>query len=165
MSTTTPVPPAAAAEARQAAILRSGASWFFWIAALSVVNSILFAAGSNWGFVIGLGIADAADAFGEVVITGVAGTVIALAFDVLVAAGFAGLGLAARKGAQWAFIVGMVIYGLDALLLAWAADWLSVAFHGLALFYLFKGFQASRQLASLRLAAALPPGIAPPITP
>jgi len=77
----------------------------------------------------------AADAFGSVVITGTTGTVIALLFDAVVAAGFAGLGLAARKAASWAFIVGMSIYGLDALLLAWATDWLSVAFHGLALFF------------------------------
>src|SRR5438874_281417 len=78
----------------------------------------------------------AADSFGSVVITGTTGTVIALLFDAVVAAGFAGLGLAARKAASWAFIVGMSIYGLDALLLAWATDWLSVAFHGLALFSL-----------------------------
>ena len=65
----------------------------------------------------------------------------------------------------WAFIVGMSIYGLDALLLAWATDWLSVAFHGLALFFLFNGFRASRQLAAARAAALIPPGIAPPLTP
>jgi len=100
-----------------------------------------------------------------VVITGTTGTVIALLFDAVVAAGFAGLGLAARKAASWAFIVGMSIYGLDALLLAWATDWLSVAFHGLALFFLFNGFRASRQLAAARAAALIPPGIAPPLTP
>ena len=107
----------------------------------------------------------AADAFGSVVIAGTTGTVIALLFDAVVAAGFAGLGLAARNGASWAFIVGMSIYGLDALLLAWATDWLSVAFHGLALFFLFNGFRASRQLAAARAAALIPPGIAPPLTP
>ena len=99
------------------------------------------------------------------VITATTGTVIALLFDAVVAAGFAGLGLAARNGASWAFIVGMSIYGLDALLLAWATDWLSVAFHGLALFFLFNGFRASRQLAAARAAALIPPGIAPPLTP
>ena len=107
----------------------------------------------------------AADAFGSVVITGTTGTVIALLFDAVVAAGFAGLGLAARKAASWAFIVGMSIYGLDALLLAWATDWLSVAFHGLALFFLYNGLRASRQLAAARAAALIPPGIAPPLTP
>jgi hypothetical protein len=149
----------------QVPILRSGANWFFWIAGLSIINSIIAATGSNWNFVVGLGITQAADAFGSVMITGTTGTVIALLFDALVAGGFAGLGLAARKGASWAFIVGMSLYSLDALLLAWVTDWLSVAFHGVALFFLFNGFRASRQLAAARAAALIPPGMAPPLTP
>ena len=161
---TTPAP-AATAEARQIIILRSGANWFFWIAGLSVINSVIAATGSNLNFVVGLGATQAVDAFGSVVIGGSAGTVIALVFDALLAAGFAGLGLAARKGASWGFIVGMSLYGLDALLLAWASDWLSVAFHAFALFFLFTGFRASRQLAAAHAAAQIPPGIAPPITP
>src|SRR5438270_8958597 len=104
---TTPAP-AATAEARQIIILRSGANWFFWIAGLSVINSVIAATGSNLNFVVGLGATQAVDAFGSVVIGGSAGTVIALVFDALLAAGFAGLGLAARKGASWGFIVGHV---------------------------------------------------------
>jgi hypothetical protein len=32
-----------------------GANWFFWIAALSLVNSIISLYGGGWGFSIGLG--------------------------------------------------------------------------------------------------------------
>ena len=145
--------------------MRSGARWFFWIAGLSIVNSVLFWAGSNWSFVVGLGMTDVANAFGQIAITGATGTVVALCFDALIVAGFAGLGLMAQKGAQWAFIVGMVAYGLDALLLLWATDWLSVAFHGLALFYLWRGFRASRALPRAPSISGLPPGMAPPIHP
>jgi hypothetical protein len=42
-----------------------------------------------------------------------------------------------------AFVVGIVLYILDGLLLAWAQDWLSVGIHALALFYLFRGLQAN----------------------
>lgn len=145
--------------------MRAGANWFFWVAGLSLVNSVLFLTGSSWGFAIGLGITDAANAFGQVAITGTTGLVVAGMFDVVVAAGFAGLGLMAREGARRAFIVGMVVYGLDALLLVWATDWLSVAFHGLALFYIYRGFQASRLLPAHAPVSTLPPGMAPPIQP
>ena len=158
--------PAQIAAARNRAVMRSGARWFYWIAGLSLVNSVLFLTGSNWSFVVGLGMADAANVFGQVAITGTTGMLVALTFDVLIAGGFAGLGLMAQKRAAWAFIVGMVVYGLDAALLVWAADWLSVAFHGLALFYIYRGFQASRALPPAPPAVStMPPGIAPPIHP
>ena len=76
-----------------------------------------------------------------------------------------GLGLMSRSGALWSFIVGMVLIVLDALLLVWVQDWAAVAFHALALFFVIRGFQAARQLATLRTAAALPSGTVPPITP
>ena len=160
--------PAQIAAARHRAIMRSGARWFYWIAALSVVNSVLFLTGSTWGFAIGLGMTDAANAFGQVAITGTTGVAVALIFDALIAGGFAGLGYMAEKAAQWAFIVGMIAYALDAALLVWATDWLSVAFHGLALFYIYRGFQASRALAALQApppSSIVPPGMAPPINP
>jgi hypothetical protein len=147
-------------------MVRSGGTWFYYIAGLSLVNSILFWAGSNWSFVIGLGITDAANVIGHDGITGATGMAIAIVFDLAVAGGFAGLGYLARKGTTWAFIVGMVVYLLDGLLLVWVTDWLSVAFHALALFYIVRGFRASR---ALRASAAPPPatttGIAPPIVP
>lgn len=158
--------PAQITAARNRTIMRSGARWFYWIAGLSLVNSVLFLTGTDWSFVVGLGLADVANAFGQVAITGTTGIVVALTFDVLLAGGFAGLGLMAQKGAAWAFIVGMVIYGLDAALLVWVTDWLSVAFHGLALFYIYRGFQASRALPPAPPAVSMmPPGIAPPIHP
>jgi hypothetical protein len=91
--------------------------------------------------------------------------VLALAVDVVIAGIFAGLGLISRNGALWSFIVGMVLIVLDALLLVWVSDWAAVAFHALALFFIFRGFTAARQLAVLRTAAALPAGTVPPITP
>jgi hypothetical protein len=161
-----PVPtPAQIAAARNRLVMRSGARWFYWIAALSAVNSVLFLTGSSWGFAIGLGLSDVANGIGQYAITGTTGIAVALVLDALIAGGFAGLGRMAERGAQWAFIVGMVVYFLDIGLLLWATDWLSVAFHGLALFYLFRGYQACRSLAAAARPPIVPPGMAPPIHP
>jgi len=146
-------------------LIRSGANWFIWIAGLSLVNSVLFAVGSNWSFFLGLGATQFVDAFGNEIITGTTGEVLALIVDVLIAGIFVGIALVARNGAQWSFIVGMVLVVLDALLLVWVTDWAAVAFHGLALYFMVRGFQASRRLAALQTSAQLPPGIVPPITP
>jgi hypothetical protein len=105
------------------------------------------------------------DAFGKEIITGTTGQVLALVVDVLIAGIFVGIAAVSRNGVLWAFIVGMVLVVLDALLLASITDWAAVAFHGLALYFMFRGFQASRRLAGLRTAAQLTPGIVPPITP
>jgi hypothetical protein len=166
-----PVPsgptPAQIAVVRNRAIMHSGARWFYWIAGLSIVNSVVFWTGSTWGFAIGLGMTDAANAFGQVVVTGTAGIVIALFADAVIAGAFVGLGYMAQKGAQWAFIVGLVVYGLDALLMVWATDWLSVVFHGLALYFIYRGFRACRALppAAPPALTMIPPGMAPPINP
>jgi hypothetical protein len=151
--------------AKQTQLVQSGANWFIWIAGLSLVNSVLFAIGSNWAFFLGLGATQFVDAFGKEIITGTTGQVLALAVDLVIAGIFVGLGLVSRSGAMWSFIVGMVLLVLDALLLAWVTDWAAVAFHGLALFFVVRGFQASRRFTALRTASALPAGIVPPITP
>ena len=161
----TGLPPAIAEMAKQTQLVRSGANWLIWVAGLTLVNSILFLAGSNWAFFLGLGATQFSDAFGKEVITGTTGQVLALTVDVVIAGIFAGLGLISRNGALWSFIVGMVLLVLDALLLVWVADWAAVAFHGLALFLIARGFQAARQLGARRTAAALPAGTVPPITP
>jgi hypothetical protein len=158
-------PPAIAEMAKQRQLVLAGANWFIWIAGLSLVNSVLFIAGSNWSFFLGLGATRFVDDFGEVVITGTTGHVLALAVDVVIAGIFVGLGLVSRNGALWSFIVGTLLLVLDALLLAWITDWGAVAFHGLALFFVIRGFQASRRLAVLRTASTSPYGIVPPITP
>jgi hypothetical protein len=151
--------------AKQRQLVLAGANWFIWIAGLSLVNSVLFIAGSNWSFFLGLGATRFVDDFGDIVITGTNGHVLALAVDIVIAGIFVGLGLVSRNGALWSFIVGTVLLVLDALLLAAVTDWGAVAFHGLALFFVIRGLQASRRLTALRTASASPYGIVPPITP
>ena len=128
-----------------------GASWFFWIAGLSLVNSLIILTGNEWSFIIGLGITQIIDAVavGLSADLGNAATFVALFLDLLVAAAFVGLGILARRGIQAIYLIGMVVYALDGALFLLVQDWLSIGFHAFALFCIFAGFKANRQLAEL----------------
>jgi hypothetical protein len=141
--------------------MRAGIGWFFWIAALSLINSGAYLFGATFTFVIGLGITQVVDA----VITALAQQlgdesgmlrVIGLIIDICVAGAFALIGYAGRKGVRWPVIVGMVIYALDAILMLVARDILGAAFHAWALFAIWTGLKAMRQLKALDKPAAPP---------
>ena len=136
-----------------------GGDWFFWIAGFSVVNSLIAVVGANLHFVIGLGLTELFDAAAP---AGTTGKVIGFVLSLLAAGVYALFGLFARKGAQWAFLTGMILYALDALLLLLVKDWLSVAFHAYALFRIFQGFQGAQRLAALRSQPTIYPGGPPP---
>jgi len=148
-----------------------GANWFYWIAGLSLVNSVITVFGGGWGFIVGLGFTQIIDAIGMAIAeemgsgAATAAKVIALVGSVLVSGVFVVFGYFAGKRQNWAFIVGMVIYAFDGVLFLLFADWLSVGFHGFALFCIWSGFAASRKLAGISPA---PTGQEPqpdPITP
>ncbi|HYG36117.1 MAG TPA: DUF4339 domain-containing protein [Clostridia bacterium] len=127
-----------------AAQMKSGASWFYWIAGLSLINSVVAFTGSSWRFMLGLGITQIFDGFAANIGTG--GKAVALGLDVLVTGVFILFGIFAYKGHTWAFITGMVLFTLDGLLILLFKDWLGVAFHAFVLFCLFRGMVACRQL-------------------
>ena len=124
--------------------LRSGASWFYWIAGLSLVNSIISFSGSSWHFLFGLGITQIFDGLRENL--GSAGTIVVLALDLAAAGLFILFGVFANKGHLWAFITGMVLFGLDGLLFVLVKDWLGVGFHVFVLYCLYRGLSACRQM-------------------
>lgn len=122
---------------------QQGGDWFFWIAGFSIVNSVIALAGQKLHFVIGLGTTELFDGLSSQ--TGSLPKGAALALDILAAGFYVLYGLFARKGAKWAFLVGMIFYLLDGLLLLVFKDWLSVAFHAYALYRIFKAFRALRR--------------------
>ncbi len=139
--------------------LRSGANWFFWIAGLSLANTGMASTGSDRSFVLGLAVTQVADAFAKVMVErgGPASLhSLAIGFDVLVAGLFAAAGLLARRRVAWVYAAGMALYLLDAVLCGVFQVWVSLAFHALALFYLWSGFTALRALR----AATAPPVLA-----
>jgi hypothetical protein len=139
-----PKPQAAASIAQ----MKSGASWFYWIAALSLVNSISAFSGSTWRFIIGLGITQIIDEFGSNL--GGAGKGVTLVLDLLAAGVLVLFGIFANKGHSWAFIVGMILFALDGIIFLLVQDWLGVGFHAFVLFCLVRGFLACRELKAAR---------------
>ena len=117
---------------------QSGADWFFWIAGLSLINSIILLAGSEWGFIIGLGITQIIDAIGLLIAEeiGIAGKIISFIFDIIAAGIFVLFGVFARKRYKWAFITGMALYAIDGLIFLLVQDFLSIGFHIFALFFM-----------------------------
>ena len=130
-----------AAQKMQAEVrMHTGARWFYWIAGLSVVNSVISISGSERHFVLGLGFTQLVDAIGKQM--GGSGPNAALGVDIVIAGLFALFGMMAVKRGKMAFIAGMILYGLDGALLVVFQDWFSVALHAYALFCLFQGFRA-----------------------
>jgi hypothetical protein len=135
-ATTTASDLAAIAQANPAIV--RGARWFWWVAGLSLVNTVLSHSGSQINFVIGLGFTLVVDALLKNLI------LVALVIDAL-AIGFSfGVGWFAGKGRFWAFVVGAIAYAGDLGLCLLGQDWMMIGFHGLALFYIGRGALALR---------------------
>ncbi len=134
---------------------KNGASWFFWIAGLSIVNSLAYYAGVSWSFVIGLGVTQFIDGFAGALArrggsnAGLFFTILGFVLDLLIGGLFIVFGLLGRKKYRWAFIVGMVLYALDALIFLALQLWLGLIFHALALSGLYAGFSAIGKLTGL----------------
>jgi len=143
-----PATPANVAElARGVPGFIQGARWFWWIAGLSAVNVACDLAHADVNFVLGLAFTLLAHAAFQ------SNIVVALVIDVLFIGGFYLIGLKAQQGAVWAFVLGVAVYLCDALLYVKFADWMPVAFHALALFYIGRAFvnlQAAKKATGIR---------------
>jgi hypothetical protein len=138
---------------------RSGARWFYWIAALSLITSLIALSGNEWGFIVSLGVTQLVDALANN--AGGGAKIIALVFDLMAAGAFALVGYFASKRHAWLFVAGMVAYALDGLLFIIVQDWLAIAFHAFALYGIFGGYRACKTLQALDAESAVLAG-APP---
>lgn len=142
--------------------MRAGANWFFWIAGLSLVNSVIQLSGSDRSFIIGLGITQVVDAIaaaivaemtsGQMIVRG-----IAFVFDVGVAGAFVLVGWLAGMRKGWAFLLGMTVYLLDGLIFLLVGDWLGLGFHVFALVCIGSGYAALGKLRAAEAEAARTP--------
>lgn len=89
----------------------SGSSWFLFMAAFTVINTVLVLAHSPIGMALGFILTD--------YIVGIAqhegATGIGIAITLVPILIFVGLGFVAGKGARWAFVVGIILLILDTL--------------------------------------------------
>lgn len=155
--------PAAPADPRLSAMvrMRRGAGWFLTIALLSGVNTLLQVFDAKIRFIFGLGITQVVDAVGKGV--GQNGIVVTMAVDGLFLLMLILCWKWAKTGSQGAFIGGMIAYALDGVLLLIFSVWLDAAVHAYALYMMWQGFAAARELAQMQLAAQ--PGLSRPTLP
>jgi len=121
----------------------NGGAWFYWIAAASVLNSLLAAAHVDWAGFIGLGITRLIDGLAIALSGTVRTPLYAIILDVLVAVAFFLFGRAARARRLAIFAIAVALYALDGLIFILAADWLAIAFHGFVIFGLLSGWRAA----------------------
>lgn len=132
-------------------MFKSAASWFWWIGALSIINSMITTSGKQFTFTFGLGISQIGDAW-QASDSGILST---LGF--FLSFGFSGLFILLAWLARHttaALPIGIVVYSLDALLFLVAQDWLGLGFHLFALFLIVTGWRAYK-----RMIVALPPPV------
>lgn len=128
--------------------IKNSAQWFYWIAGLSLINTIILFTGGSLNFIFGLGITQVIDSLAYYMLQDIGNviTYIAVGADVFIACIFILIGKLAAKRLKWAFITGIVLYALDgAIFLLWA-DYLSIGFHVWALYSIYLGIPAMKQL-------------------
>jgi hypothetical protein len=154
----TEAPEITTAKLRLAIQARNGANWFYWVAGLSLVNSLASVAGINWRFLLGLGVTQVVDA----VVANLSGPgrIAGFVVNAFVAGFFFLMGSMATKLKKWAFVVGMVLFFLDGGVELLIQDWLGLAFHAYVLYRLFEGY---RRLGEMEAMNQPNPFSAPPL--
>ena len=146
-----------AGESGNSAALRqqidSSANWFYWVAGLSLVNTVIAALGSKWSFIVGLGIPQLliSEAAQMRLTPDAPALLIATLWGVsfAITAFFAACGWFASRPSIAAFIAGAVLFALDSAIFVLATDWIGVAFHALVLYFFWKGIVAAREYKRL----------------
>src|SRR5258708_371170 len=158
----TSVPPAAMDPSVPVLLrIRRGAGWFLTIAVLSGVNSILQIFDAKIRFIFGLGITQGVDAMARRM--GQSGTLVIVVVDGLFIVMLILCSRWAKTGSQGAFLGGMIAYALDGVLLLLFSMWLDAAVHAYALWMIWQGYSASRELVQMEQAAQ--PGLSQPKLP
>ena len=142
---------------------RSGASWFFWIAGLTMVTSIITYSGGDWRFLISLGTTQVIDAIAQALAAELGGApqIIALVLDVILTGIFVFFGVLAMKKLLWAYLLGMVVFGLDGLVSLLIQDFIGVIAHVVVLIFLVRGFLVGRELEAFEKEMAARPSASP----
>lgn len=153
------------AQIRRDARFKNGVTWFYWIAALSVINSIIYTAGGTITFVVGLGATQVIDGLAS----GFAERLgsnwaylkdIGLLLDVIVAAIYALFGFLGKKHHRAPIIIGFILYILDAGITLICKDYFGALFHILALVGIFGAIKVlNEERKSAIMSKITPPSI------
>jgi hypothetical protein len=136
-------------------LIKNSAFWFVSVAAISLINTILYLFDVHIEFLLrlwgglGLGVTELVSVLARR--NGGVGFVLALITNGFIAGVFLVLWYFARKGNKWAFWSGVGLYALDGIfiLLSWHHALVDVAFHAFALFWMLGGVNAISRLQKL----------------
>ena len=137
---------------------KGGANWFFWIAGLSIVNSLIFRFGGSASFLAGLGATQLIDGIAsgieELITPSLRPLVVigAIAANLLVAGYYAALGVFVRRRSKFAFTLGLASYIVDAVIFLAVRDFWGFGFHIFVCLFLLAGMNALYKLGELETA-------------
>lgn len=120
----------------------NGARVFYWITGLSILNSLIFFFGGDIQFVMGLGITMLSD--GLISVFTHEANILQLVASVLLSGIYVICGYYAGKRYKAAFIIGMILYFIDAFIFLIFKDFWSILFHIVLLYEAFQGYRACK---------------------
>lgn len=129
---------------RVEARMRAGADWFFWIAALALLEAYLQRSSIVTQGAFGLGMTGLVERASEPWTA--SGQAMPLLAELVLPIFYVLLGVLARRGRRWAFAAGLGAYVVDAALVLAAAALVGLALHLVVLGLLGMGYVAARQL-------------------
>ena len=129
-------------------LLRKGAHWFYWVAALSLINSLIGIFGGGVTFLAGLAVSQIVDAVAAGF--GLVEFYYTIPIDLVIAFFVCGFGYLATHGSRKALIAGMVLYALDGAIFLYCGSWAPALFHGFVLYQMWSGWHAQKRLDELR---------------
>lgn len=134
--------------------IKGGGSWFYWIAALSVINTVTSMVGWDGSFLLGLGFTQLLDGFAKEI--GRNAMYVIVPINLIVSGAYVLFGYFSCRAAKWAFVTGIVLYSLDTLLVGAlllgpveSGIIFMLAFHAWALYSMSKGLKAVGLLQKL----------------
>lgn len=135
---------------------KNGVSWFYWIAGLSLINSLVVFFDGDWSFIAGLGVTQLIDSFAFVFsdIFGQKLIYIGFAINLIIIGIFFILGkIATSKRIKDVILFGIVFYSVDTLIFIYFTDYISILFHLYAIYSMVKAFIACKELNKIEHAS------------
>lgn len=134
---------------------KDGINWFYWVAGLSIISTIISLTGSTPNYFLGLGIVQLIDINAIVVARGTSLAPlmgwVAAAMDLLVAGIFVFFGYRGHRNHRNWTVAGIVVYTLDGLIFLLSSVWLGVIVHAFIIYSLVRGLRAMDEVNRLGL--------------
>jgi hypothetical protein len=135
--------------------IKNGILWFYGIAGLSILLSIIYLLRITDKISGVLGTAQLVNKIFPSIATdyssigGVGGRFVVFSVTLMISLIFVVIGVIGRRNHRWLIVIGIILYGLDALINIFTYDLTGIAFHAIALWGLFSGLNAMDNLKML----------------